>query len=342
MKKNSFLIIVFLALSFAISACHKNTRTIYVYTWADYLSPDIVKQFEKLNNCKIVLDYFDSNEAMYAKLKIAGAHYDLVLPSSYMASIMKKENMILNLDQKKIPNLKYVDLKYIKKTEDPNTTYSVPYAISFTILGYDKKRIPEPPYSWAAFGDKKYFHQITMLNDMRESMGTALKHLGYSINSTNDKELLQAKELMLKWKENIAAYQTDEAKTSLAYNILSVIQAYNGDIIQMEEDNPDIQFTIPKEGTSIGIDVLVIPSKAKNADLAYKFINFLYEPENSAQNMKYISYLCPNKEALSMLDKNFREKIEIPEADYERSEVIKDLGKDNPKYTKIWDEILAY
>jgi spermidine/putrescine transport system substrate-binding protein len=287
------------------------------------------------------MDYFDSNEAMYAKLKVGSSDYDIIVPSSYMAYVMKRGNMLADIDKNKIPNLKYVDLKYIEKTEDPDMKYSIPYAVSFTGLGYNKSKIADPKPTWNVFGDPKYCHKITMLNDMRESIGSALKSLGYSLNTTNDVELQKAKELMFKWQKNLAAYQNDEAKTSLAYNILSVIQAYNGDINQMEDDNENISFIVPQEGTSIGTDVMVIPAKSKNLGLAYDFVNFMYEPENCKKNMEYIDFLIPNKESLRRLAPQFIEKIIIPDDIYRRSEVIKDLGEGNVKYVNIWEEILA-
>jgi len=301
-----------------------------------------MSEFEKKFNCKIITDYFDSNEAMYAKLRVAGGSYDIIVPSSYMAAVMNKERLLTNIDFSKIPNAKDMDMKYSAKTEDPKMEYSIPYAISFTGLGYNKKKLGKSiENSWSAFGNPEYYRKITMLNDMREALGAALKYRGYSLNTRDDKQLQEAKEQMLKWKKNIAAYQSDEAKSSLAYNILNAIQCYNGDIIMMQEDNPDLAFTLPKEGTSIGVDTIVIPLNAQNPDLAYEFINFMYEPKNCADNMDYIGYLCPNRPAIALLDKEFLPSIIMDEELFDKSEVIKDLGFDNRKYVNIWEEILA-
>lgn len=342
MKKLFLLTIIFISILFLFVSCSKSKGVLYIYNWSEYIAPDLMSRFEKDYNCKVVLDYFDSNEAMYAKMKAGSPRYDLIFPSSYMASIMNKQKMIINLDKSKIPNIKYIESKYSEKTEDPEMQYSVPYAISFTGLGYNKKKTPNVKPTWGVFGDKQYYHQISMFNDMRESIGTALKYLGYSLNTTDDKQLADAKQLMIKWKKNLAAYQNEEAKTSLADGILLVIQIYNGNIIQMQSDTPEMDFIIPKEGTSIGLDTLVIPSDAENRELAYSFINFLYEPENCAKNMKYIAYLCPHTKALELVNKNFLKKITISDELFTKSEVIKDLGRENTKYVKMWDEIKAY
>lgn len=341
-KKLSLLLFLSLTLSIAISSCSNEKRTLYIYNWSDYMSSDIMAKFEKEYNCNIITDYFDSNESMYAKLRVSGGSYDIIVPSSYMAAVMKEEKMLTKLDKSKIPNTKDMDMKYSAKTEDPNMEYSIPYAISFTGLGYNKKKLGKLiENSWSAFGNPEYKHKITMLNDMREALGASLKYLSYSLNTVDDNQLHQAKEQMLKWKKNIAAYQSDEAKSSLAYNILNAIQCYNGDIISMQEDNPDLAFALPKEGTSIGVDTIVIPLNAQNPELAYEFINFMYEPRNCADNMDYIGYLCPNKPAMTLLDKEFVPTITINEELFNKSEVIKDLGADNTKYVEIWEEILA-
>ncbi len=339
--KNFLLISLSALLLFSFTSCSNNKRTLYIYNWSDYMSPDLMTKFEKEHNCKIITDYFDSNEVMYAKLRVAGGSYDIIVPSSYMAAIMNEEKLLTKLDKKKIPNINDMESKYALKTEDPDMEYSIPYAISITGLGYNKKKIPKIEDSWGAFGNPKYEHKITMLNDMREALGAALKYLGFSLNTTNDEQLLQAKAQMLKWKANIAAYQSDEAKSSLAYNILSAIQIYNGDIIQMSEDNPDLDFTIPKEGTSIGVDTLVIPLNAQDPDLAYEFINFMYEPRNCADNMQYIAYLCPNIPAIALLDKDFLKSLTMDKELFDKSEVIRDLGAYNTKYVEVWEEILA-
>lgn len=342
MKKLFLLLTLLLSTPFIIVSCSKSKNTLYIYNWSNYIDPELLNKFEKDYNCKIVMDYFDSNEAMYAKLKVASPGYDLIIPSSYMASIMYKQKMIINLDKAKISNIKFIESKYLEKTEDTEMQYSIPYAISFTGLGYNKKRTPDLKPTWDVFGDKKYYHQISMFNDMRESIGAALKYLGYSLNSTNDKQLADAKQLIIEWKKNLAAYQNEEAKTSLADGILQVIQIYNGNIIQMQSDIPEMDFLIPEEGTSIGLDVLVIPSDSENRELAYSFINFVYEPENCVKNMKYIAYLCPNTKAMELVDKDLLKKITISDELFQKSEIIKDLGHKNAKYVKMWDEIKAY
>ncbi|HJO95347.1 MAG TPA: spermidine/putrescine ABC transporter substrate-binding protein [Victivallales bacterium] len=338
MKKIISFVLLLIAI-LSLTSCSDGKRTLYIYNWSDYIAPDLLTKFQNKYNCNVVIDYFDSNEAMYAKIEVSNSGYDIIFPSSYMADIMRRQHLIRKLDKSKIPNIKYVDRIYTDKTADPNMNYSVPYMISLSGIAYDKRVVKNIKPTWGVFGDKKYAGRMTMFDDMREAIGAALKYLGYSYNSTNDAQLEQAKELMLKWKKNLAAYQVDEAKTSLGAGILLVIQAYNGDIYQMLPDSPQLGFVYPEEGTSIGLDTMVIPSDSKNTDLAYKFINFMYEPKNSIDNMKYVFYLCPNRKAMKMLDKNFLSEITLPKELFKKSEVIHNLGRYNEKYVKIWDEI---
>lgn len=340
MKKIALVMILGLSITFLLSCSNGKTK-LYVYTWSEYLAPELVKEFQNRYNCEIIFDYYDSNEAMYAKLKAGSNTYDVIFPSSYMAYVMYKQDMIRSLDKSKIPNLIYLNKKYSNKTLDADMNYSVPYVVSFTGLGYNSKEVKDIKPTWGMFGDRKYAHRMTMFDDMREAIGAALKYLGYSINTIDDKELARAKKLMLDWKKNLAAYQVDEAKTSLGAGILLLIQGYNGDIYQIEEDNPIINFVVPKEGTSIGLDDMVIPTGSQNPDLAYKFINFICDPVNSAKNMEYLYYLAPNDKALDNIDKDLREKLTIPDDIFDRSEVIHDLGKNNIKYIEMWDEIKA-
>ena len=342
MIKKIIILLLLLFLSLFFISCSKKTGNIlHVYDWSDYIDPDVVNQFEKENKCKIVFDYYDSNEAMFAKLKAGCSGYDVIFPSSYMADIMNKQNMILHLDKSKIPNLKYMDMKYIEKTKDKKIDYSVLFAVSYSGIGYNCKAVTDVKHSWGMFGDKKCKGRMTMFDDMREAIGAALKYLGYSLNTIDDKQLQEAKDQMFEWKKYLAAYQVDEAKTSLGAGILLLIQMYNGDAYLIGQDNPDIKFFVPKEGTSIGTDTIVIPSDADNIDLAYKFINFLCRPEIAAKNMEYIGYLIPVLEAYKLINKDFYSSLTVPKAIFDKSEVIQDLGVNNKKYVEIWDEIKA-
>jgi spermidine/putrescine transport system substrate-binding protein len=326
-----------------LSGCSDSRPVLNIYNWADYMNPDVLKKFEKQYNCRIVLDTFDSNEAMYAKLKAGAKGYDLIFPSSYMVGIMEQQGMLQPLNHDLIPNLGNVDRKFLALTQDPQMNYGVPYLISITGIGYNKARLGELEPTWALIAKPEVAKRCTLLNDMRETVGAALKSLGYSLNTTSDKELAEAQKVLIAWKKNIAKFEVEEALRGLSSSEFLLVHAYNGDILQAMDENEDLAFLVPKEGTSIATDNMVIPVGADQVELAHAFINFIHEPANSAENMEFVYYLSPNVEGQKLVSQEFRDNpaIFIDPAVMAKNEVIRDLGKDNDKYTRVWDAVKA-
>jgi spermidine/putrescine transport system substrate-binding protein len=185
--------------------------------------------------------------------------------------------------------------------------------------------------------------RMTMLSDMRETMGAALKYLGYSLNSRNDKELELARDVVIAWKKNLAKFESEQYKGGLASGEFLLVHGYSGDLLQVQKENPDIDFVIPVEGTSIACDDLVIPKDSKQAQLAHAFINFIHDSDVAAENTNFISYVCPNRASYSKVDPELRNNPAVflaPEVKA-KCEVIEDLGQDTAKYTRIWDQIKA-
>ena len=318
-------------------------RTLNVYTWADYIKPEVVQRFEKANHCKIVIDTFDSNESMYAKLKAGASGYDVITPSSYQVAIMYQQGMLLDLDRSKLPNLANVDTAYLRIAIDPGMSHSVPYMLTNTGLAVARSKVKDPQPTWAMLDRADLKGRVTMLNDMRETIGAALKFLGYSLNTTDVAQLEKARDVVIRWKKNLAKFENEQYKSGIASGEFLLVHGYSGDIVQAETENPDVTFLAPREGLSIACDDLVIPRDSKQADLAYKFINFLHDPAVAAENSVFISYLCPNAAAYPQLPAKFRDNPAVLLAPEVRAkcEVIRDLGADNAKYTRIWDQIKA-
>lgn len=323
--------------------CHSKSADLHIYTWADYIKPELMQQFEQENKCKIIIDTFDSNEGMYAKLKAGATGYDLITPSSYMAKIMNDQGMLLPLDHAKLPNLLHIDSEYLQIAIDPEMKYSVPYMVSYTGFGYLQDAVTDVTPSWKMLERPELKGRMTMLNDMRETIGAALKSLGYSLNTVNDDELLAAKAVVIGWKKNLAKFENEQYKTGLASGEFQLVHGYSGDILKVQEDNEQVAFLIPEEGFSLACDDLVIPKAAGQVDLALKFINFIHTPAVAAANTEYITYLCPNRASYDLLSEEIKANPGIfPDAaTRSKGEVIQDLGESNSKYTKIWDEIKA-
>jgi spermidine/putrescine transport system substrate-binding protein len=326
-----------------LAGCTSRTQSLHIYTWADYIKPELVSQFEKDNNCQIVIDTFDSNEAMYAKIKAGATGYDLITPSSYMAKIMYDQDLLLPLDHSKLPNLAHIAPEYLKIAIDRQMHHSVPYMITYTGLGYLQDKVTNVQPSWNMLERPELRGRMTMLNDMRETIGAALKFLGYSLNTVNDAELAAARDVVIRWKKNLAKFENEQYKTGLASGEFLLVHGYSGDILKVREENENVAFMIPEEGFSLACDDLVIPQTAKQVGLALKFINFLHTPEVAAANTEFITYLCPNITSYPLLSEDIRHDPGIFPSESIRSkgEVIQDLGMDNQKYTKIWDEVKA-
>ncbi len=323
--------------------CSTELPTLHIFTWADYIKPGLVEQFEKENSCRVVIDTFDSNESMYAKLKAGATGYDVVFPSSYMARTMWRQGMLQELDRQQVPNLSHIDPDYLKIALDKDMKYSAPYMLTITGIAYLKSRVPNLQASWSVFDRADLKGRMTMLNDMRETIGAALKFLGYSLNTTNERELAAARDVVIRWKKNLAKFENEQYKTGLASAEFLLVHGYSGDILQVQAENQDIAFSVPREGTSIACDDMVILKGSRQTALAHRFINFLHVPKVAAENTEFVRYLCPNQASYPFLSSETRTNSTLfPSAEVrQRAEVITDLGEDNAKYTKVWDEIKA-
>ena len=316
-------------------------KTLTVFTWADYLSDDAKAGFEKALNCTVVIDTFDSNEAMLAKLESGATGYDILVPSSYAVQALKRKDMLLTLDHGKLPNLKNIDADHLAKALDPQMAVSVPYMMAPTCLAYLASKVKDPVESWALLDRADLKGRVTLLDDMREVLGAALKFLGHSLNSTDPAQLAAARDVAIRWKANIAKFENEQYKTGIASGEFHLVQGYAGDLIQASEENEDMRIFIPKEGASFPCDDLCIPKDAKESDLAHAFINHLCGAETAAENMEWIGYRAPNSAAYPHLSEDFRgSPVLFPPSElFAKCEPIGDLGDQLPLWTAEWDKV---
>lgn len=328
---------------------------LHIYTWSDYIAPEVIQGFEEKNGCRIVVDTFDSNEAMYAKLKAGGTGYDIIMPSSYQIATMANEGMLKELDHSKMPNVrKNFDKAFVGQILDPSFRYSVPYAVTYTGLGYIKDKIPEGAdvESWSILSNPAFKSRVSLLDDIREVIGAGLMSLGYSVNSSDPKEIDAAVEQVLKWRENVRKFDGESYKNEIANGSTYVGHGYSTDIIQVicgdEEEGmdprDDIGFALPREGFSIAFDEMVVAADAPMADLAYAFIDYIYDGEVAKANMEYICGPNPVKPGIDMLDEDYRNLI-IPSADVLKyGQLLKGFDSQpevQALYNKAWDRIKA-
>lgn len=327
----------------ALAAFSLHAETLHLYTWADYISPDVVKQFEKKHGCKVVIDTFDSNEAMYAKLRAGASGYDLIVPTAYMIQVMHAQGMLQELDHSLLPDLKNIDPDVLAKLPDKSMHHSVPYTLGYAVMAIRSDKIKDAEPTWAMFDRPALAGRVTLLDDMRESVGAALKFLGHSINSRDEAQLAAARDVLIRWKKNIARFDNEGYKAGIDSAEFLLVHGYSGDLFQVQQENPKVQIVIPKEGVTIGCDEFVIPQGAKQGKLAHALINHLLDPEIAAENMEWMGYLCPNVEALKKASSEFLENpaVKISDEVKAKCEVLEDLGADLAKYTKVWDAVKA-
>lgn len=328
---------------------------LHIYTWCDYISPDVIESFQKALGVTVIVDTFDSNESMYAKLKAGGTGYDIIMPSSYQIALMAKEGMIDELDHAKLPNVRAnFDKSFESQIIDPTFKYNVPYAVTYTGFAYVKDKIPEGAdvNSWSILGNSALKGRVSLLDDIRDLIGGGLMSLGYSINSTKAEEIDAAVEQILKWRENVRKFDSESYKNEVANGSTYLGHGYSTDVTQVivgDEDEgmeprPDIGFALPKEGFTIAFDEMVVAKDAKRKDLAYAFMNYIYDGDVAAENMDYICGPNPVKPGIDKLDPDYRALIILPEEALKRGQVLKNF-EDNPEvmalYNKAWDRIKA-
>ena len=294
--------------------------TLYVYNWGEYISDgsdesmNVITEFEALTGINVEYTTFDSNESLFAKLKSGSASYDVIIPSDYMVARLASEGMLSKLDYANIPNFdRYVDADFKNPEYDKNNEYSVPYMWGTVGLIYNTKYVDEADVankSWSLLWNEKYAGKILMFDNSRDAFAIACKKLGYSMNTTNEGELRKAAEELAAQRDVVQAYVMDQIFDKMVEENAWIAPYYAGDFLSMSEDNEDLAFYIPVEGTNLFTDAMCIPATSKNKEAAEMFINFMCEPTVSAANADYIWYSTPISAAKELLELD-EETLEI-------------------------------
>ena len=306
--------------------------TINVYNWGEYIDQNLLTQFEEENpGIKVNYTTFDSNESMYSKIISGAANYDIVVPSDYMISKMINEDLLAELDFDNIPNYKYIGDVYKNLAFDPDNKYSVPYFWGTTVIMYNSKYVSEDDVkdkSVNLLWNEKYSGKILMFDNPRDAFGIALKKLGYSMNSSNPSEWDEAAEELKRQKPLVQAYVMDAIFDKMESEEAYIAPYYAGDALTISDENPDIKFYIPVDGSNMFFDSMCILKSSEHKTEAEKFINFMCDPQVSAVNSEEVGYATANTEALNYLDPELTEnKLIYPESDFLKNytEVFKNL-----------------
>ena len=276
---------------------------VYVYNWSEYMPDSVLSDFQKETGIKVVYTTYDSNEAMFAKVKLLeGGGYDLVFPSTYFVDRMGKEGLIQPLDKSRIPNMKHLDPSLMDKPYDPGNVYSVPYLWGSTAIGYNSAYVDrEKVTSWNDLWDPAYKGRVLLTNDLREVFGMGLKVLGYSGNDNDPAHIAAAYEKLRTLMDNVRLFASDSPKLPFLNQEVTIGMIWNGEIYMAAQENPKIGYIYPKEGAMLWMDSMVIPKNARNVENAHAFIDYLLRPDVAKTISEEIGYATPNTAALKRM-----------------------------------------
>jgi spermidine/putrescine transport system substrate-binding protein len=316
-------------------------QQVNLFIWSNYISNDLIKEFEEKTHIKVVISNYASNEELLAKLQAGATGYDIIVPSDYMINIMIKLNLLKTLDKNKIPNAANLDANFLTQEFDPKNEFSLPYGWTTTGIAINRKYFKDPIKSWKdLFENPKLKGKISVLDDNREVFAAALKQLGFSVNTQNVDEIKKAKDYLVAHKAQTKSYLADPME-SISMGEVWAAQMYSSDALQAQEKNKDIEYVLPSEGCTLAIDNLAIPQTAKNTEAAYQLINFMLSQKTSLNFVKVVKgspVVKGVKEELpEALQKN--ENLFPPLAQIKKMEMMKDLGKLTLEYDKLWTEL---
>lgn len=324
--------------------CNKNySEEISFFNYGENIDEETIKEFEKQYGIKVNVETFDDMEIMYQKVSNSGVKYDVILVSDALMPRMIKNNLVQELNKDNIPNISQMDEDYLNLDIDPGNKYSVPYMFGTVGLIYNKDVVKEDVDSWDILWDEKYKNRIFMFDTYRDTLGAALKKLGYSLNSENPKEIEEAKELLLEQRKLVdPVYGVDNGTTMIPAGESDINMIWSGEGLNLQDENPNLVYVVPKEGANFWIDSLCIPSNAKNVSGAEKFINFVSDKESALRIADEIGYTTPNKEARLEQPEEVRNNPNayMPKEIMDRCEIYVDLPKDVKKlYDNAWIQI---
>ena len=325
--------------------------TLNVYNWGLYISDgsdggmDTNKEFEDLTGIKVNYTTYDTNESLYAKLKSGGANYDVIVPSDYMIGKMSKEGLLAKLDFDNIPNIAMIGDQYKGLDFDPNSEYSVPYTWGVVGIVYNKTMVKGTIDSWNVLWDEQYKGNVLMFNNSRDAFAIAFKKLGMSLNPSSTEEIKKAAEELKKQKGIVQAYVMDEIFDKMEGGEAALAPYYAGDAITMINENPDLAFVIPKEGTNYFVDAMCVPATSTQKEAAEMYINFMCETQVALANCEFIGYSTPQVEAEKLLPDELKNSpIMYPSKEVLANTEIFNVLPDelNQAMDEAWSDVKSY
>ena len=347
-----------LAVVALLTACGKNeeaapvvaapaapAQEVYFCNWSEYIDPTVLEEFTRQTGIKVNYATYDSNETLYAKMKLTdGGGCDIVVPSTYFISKLAKEGMLAPLDRALLTNFGNLDPALLNQAYDPNNAVSVPYMWGLSAIAVNSEKIdPKKITGWADLWKPEFKGQVLLLDDVRETFAVALRSLGFSGNSTDPAQIEKAYQRLAKLMPNVRKFDSESPKDAYLQGDVNIGMLWNGEAFLAQQENPKITLVYPKEGSILWIDSLAIPKNAKRIANAHALINFLLQPEIGKRNSEAVGYGTPNLAAVKLLDPAVAgNPVAYPGADVlKKAEMQVDIGDTITVYEGYWQKLKA-
>jgi spermidine/putrescine transport system substrate-binding protein len=330
-------------LAVGLTGCSsEDPKVLNLYNWSEYMPQEVLDRFTEETGIQVVYTTYDSNEAMYARLKLLdeSAAYDLAVPSTYYVSKMRQEDLLMPIDRSKIEGFGNLDDDLVNLDIDPDNQYSIPYLWGTTGIAVDTDDVAGEVTAWADLWDERFQGRVMLTNDMREVFHVGLRVLGYSGNSTDPEEIEQAYEKLAELMPSVRTFNSDAPRMPYLEGEADVGMIWNGEAVMGKETMPSLEYVYPQEGIIAWLDSFVIPKNARNPEAAHQFISFVLQPEISALISEDIGYATPNQAARDLLDESVaNDRTSYPtDEDMENAEFQADIGDDALQiYARYWE-----
>lgn len=343
--------LLFAALATAMAA----DNVLYLYNWNNYISDETVRRFEASCGCQLKQDFYSDNEEMLAKLEAGAVGYDLIVPTGNAVESLIRQKALRELDKKQLRHIGNLKPEYLNTWFDPGNRYSVPYAYTVTLIGYNEEKLREhalPNDTWALIFEPRYLEKlkgrVSVLNSARELMAAAMIYLGYSIHDSEPEKWAAAKRLILRAKPYWATFSNNTYIKDLAIGNLWVAHGYSSDMFRSQADaraaerSFHIGFSIPREGAVMALDSFVIHRSSPHPELAHAFINFMLDGRNAADVSNLIGAGNPNAAAMPLIRSELVDNPAIfpPSDETRRLQMLRDFDVNSRRrLSRLWTEI---
>jgi spermidine/putrescine-binding protein len=319
----------------------KGENTVRVLIWTDYVAPEVIQEFERRMNCKVVLDTFVSDAQLEDAVLKRREAYDVVFPSDRVMQLLVDKDVLEPLDTAQVPNISHLDGKFLYPQDDPKRRFAVPYHWGTIGVGVRTDLVQGAPTGFEALFDERNKGHVTMLDDAEHAFAIALIHLRHPPNSTNRSHLEEAKSLLLRQRPLILEYTSDRYKDELDDGSAWASLGWNGDLAQARAKNPKVKVLIPESGTIVWVDNIAVLKASGNRRLAHAFVNFLLDPEVAAKNATSLGYATPNKTAAERIPAAEKEDPVIypPQTLLEKCELLRHHGPEDQLLEQLWQEV---